>query len=285
MSGRGVPQGGALRKERTMKYAFMTFSCPDLAFDEVLAAAKRFGYDGVELRICSNHRHGLEWDTPAAARREARRKAEESGVAIACVATSCTLAEPATQPQMIADTKRSIDLAADLGAPCVRVFGGKFSESLSREDAIDSLAYALRTVADHAEARGVTVCLESHDAWCEPFHVAEVMRRCPRPSVGINWDLMHPVRVAGATMDEAFHSFKPWIRHVHFHDGVTADGRLRLAPVGTGEIDHRRAVELLLSIPYEGFLSGEWIGWEPWEVHLPRELAAMKRIEAEVQSE
>jgi hypothetical protein len=30
---------------------------------------------------------------------------------------------------------------------------------------------------------------------------------------------------------------------------------------------------------YAGFLSGEWIEWQPAELHLPRELAAMKSYE------
>ena len=56
----------------SLKYAFMTFSTPDLTLDEVLAAARRFGYDGVELRISSNHRHGIELDSDRATRQAAR---------------------------------------------------------------------------------------------------------------------------------------------------------------------------------------------------------------------
>ena len=33
---------------------------------------------------------------------------------------------------------------------------------------------------------------------------------------------------------------------------------------------------------YQGYLSGEWIGWEPYDVHLPRELATMKGYEREL---
>ena len=50
-----------------MKYAFMTFSTPDMALADVLAAARQYGYDGIELRIdggqkvrpraASMHRH------------------------------------------------------------------------------------------------------------------------------------------------------------------------------------------------------------------------------------
>ena len=65
------------------------------------------------------------------------------------------------------------------------------------------------------------------------------------------------------------------------HDGTADLQKLQLLPIGQGEIDHRRAIELLQTISYEGFISGEWINWEPYETHLPRELAAMKRYEAE----
>lgn len=79
-------------------------------------------------------------------------------------------------------------------------------------------------------------------------------------------------------MDEVFQTLKPWIRHVHFHDGVTHMEKLVFKPVGEGEIDHRRAVELLKLDKYDGYLSGEWYAWEPYEEHLPRELATIKRL-------
>jgi len=265
-----------------VKYSFMTFSCPELALDEALEAARRSGYDGLELRISAGHAHGIEWETDAAARRAARRRAAERGVALCCVATSCQLASPAHAGQMLDDAKRSINLAGDIGAACLRVFGGKFPEEMSREEAIAALTRSLSLLAEHAEARGVTVCLETHDAWCDPAHVAEVMRRVDQRAVGVNWDIMHPVRVAGATVDQAFETLRPWIRHVHFHDGVTREGRLELVPIGQGQVDHRRAVALLKAMPYEGYLSGEWINWEPFEVHLPRELATLRRYEREL---
>ena len=65
-----------------MKYSFMSFSCPDLDLDGMLSLAERFGYDGIEPRIDSGHRHGVEVDSDSAFRREARKRAEEKGVAI-----------------------------------------------------------------------------------------------------------------------------------------------------------------------------------------------------------
>jgi len=56
--------------------------------------------------------------------------------------------------------------------------------------------------------------------------------------------------------------------------------QLVFLPIGSGDFPQRRVLQLLLDAGYDGYLSGEWINWEPYEVHLPRELAAMREIEA-----
>ena len=48
-----------------MKFSFMSFSCPDLDVDEMIALAGKYGYDGIEARISSQHKHGIEPDSPA----------------------------------------------------------------------------------------------------------------------------------------------------------------------------------------------------------------------------
>jgi sugar phosphate isomerase/epimerase len=264
-----------------MKYAFMSFSCPKVTLDEMLALAKRFGYDAIEPRISADHTHGIELDTPPAVRTEARAKAKAADITLCCVATSCRYADPETAEQNVQDTRRAIDLAADVGSSRIRVFGGQIAEGISRVEAAGLVAQSLSAVADHAAERAVTVCMETHDDWCDPADVADVMHRVNHPAVAVNWDIMHPVRRAGATMDQAFQALRPWIRHVHFHDGTETEQGPQLCQIGQGQIDHKRAVELLQADHYEGFLSGEWINWEAYETHLPRELATMKRYEHE----
>ncbi|MCD4700027.1 MAG: sugar phosphate isomerase/epimerase, partial [Phycisphaerae bacterium] len=144
------------------------------------------------------------------------------------------------------------------------------------------ITHALRSVADHASERGVIVCMETHEDWCNPTHVAEMIKQVDHPSIAVNWDIMHPIRRGNATMEEAYQTLKPWIKHVHFHDGVDSGDKTDLVPIGDGIIDHRCAVRLLKADGYDDFLSGEWIKWsDAYDLHLPRELAAMKRYEDE----
>ena len=140
-----------------MKYSFMSFSCPELSLDEMLSVAKRYGYDGIELRTASNHKHGFELDTDANMRREIKQKFTDSGIVLCCVATSCQYADPETTAQQVDETLRYIDLAADAGAARIRVFGGQIPKDTSREKATDLLTASMKSVADHAAQRGVTV--------------------------------------------------------------------------------------------------------------------------------
>jgi len=262
-----------------MRFSFMTFSCPDLTWGEVLDVAKRFNYDGVEPRAQAKQNHGIEATSSPGQRAALRKMADDADIAIACLATSCsyTAATPGELSRMMADSRALIALAHDIGAPAMRVFGGVIPQGMTRDAAEKQVADCLAALAPEAAAAGVTLCVETHDSWCDARDLARVLSRVAHPNAAANWDIMHPVNAAGMAMDDAFAALRHFIRHVHFHDGKrTAKGGLDLCPIGEGIVDHRRAVQLLQSIGYQGFLSGEWIAWEPWQTHLPRELATMK---------
>jgi sugar phosphate isomerase/epimerase len=264
-----------------VKYSFMTFSCPELSWGEVLDVAGRFAYDGVEPRAQSGHAHGIEVAARPDDRAAIRRQAEAAGIAISCLATSCryTSADRAELQQMMDESRAHIQLAHDIGAPCLRVFGGTIPEGMSRADATAQVAACLAALAGEANAAGVILCVETHDSWRNAHDLARVIERVHHPNVQANWDIMHPLRV-GMTLDEAFEAIGPYVRHCHFHDGKSPEEGGGLCPIGQGTVDHRRAVELLRENQFSGHMSGEWINWEPWETHLPRELATMKSYEA-----
>lgn len=261
-----------------MRFSFMSFSTPELDFAQALEAAKRYGYDGFEPRLESGHAHGVEIGISAAQIRDFRQAAEDSGVAVCCLATGCKFADPAAASVMREKALRAVELASALGCPAIRVFGGAIPDGGAREKSFDSIVATLLEIAGPAQAAGVTVCMETHDAWCDPFAVADIMKAVDKPSVAVNWDIMHPVLRAGYPVAIAFDILRPWIRHVHLHDGRMDAGKLTLLPVGEGDIDHAAALRLLKADGYGGYASGEWINWEPWQTHLPRELKTLKSL-------
>jgi sugar phosphate isomerase/epimerase len=264
-----------------MNYAFMSFSCPELGLCEMLQMAREYGYVAVEPRSQSGHGHGIEFDASPGLRAEIRASVSDSRVDLCCLATSCMYADPASVAGHIEDSRLAIDLAADIGCPRIRVFGGKIGEGLEREDAIEQVAVSLAALGDQAAECGVSICMETHDDWCDPKHVAAVMRMANHPHVCVNWDILHPVRSGNLGMREAYGILKPWIRHVHVHDGFDPEpGKFEFCAIGEGVADHESALRCLKDANYSGYISGEWIDWEPHAVHLPRELKMLKQMEA-----
>lgn len=265
-----------------MRYSFMSFSLPDATLAELIDAARSYGYEGLEPRIDGGHGHGVERGTDAGERRRMRDMLRAGGIDLPCVASGARLSNPASAPQQIADVRGAVDLARDLGSHRVRVFGGAFPPDLSRERAQETLAAALRELAPYAEDHDVILALETHDAWTNPDHVAAVMRAVDHPAVGVNWDVMHPSRTGGSTLECSHEMLRPWIRHVHMHDATSDPQRLEFRPMGEGDFDHRLILSMLRADGYDGYLSGEWIDWEPGEIHLPRELTRMREYEHEL---
>ncbi len=269
-----------------MRYSFMTFSVPEASLDQVLALAKRYGYDGVEPRLASKHGHGIETTMTTEEREQTTERMHTSGIRLSCLATSLKFAVPSEKTQTIEEANAVIDLAGDLGCPCIRVFGGDYGQETDEKGAVEQAVKGLRAVADHAGKRGVVLALETHDRFTDPEVVAEIMRRAAHPSVAVNWDVMHPVRASGYGMEQAFEILKQWISHVHVHDGSKSMDTLQVLPMGTGEIDHRTAIRLLVAHGYNGFISGEWIlSTLPEDYrdpkHVGREIAALRRYEEE----
>jgi sugar phosphate isomerase/epimerase len=262
-----------------MNYSFMSFSCPGLDIVQLLDTAKLYGYDGIEPRTGCGHMHGIEIGTSRQTLLDAKEKAADCGISICCIATSCSFANPANSAENIDQARRSVDLAAEVGSPVIRVFGGSVPEGVERKRSFDLVVGALSDLSHYARQREVAVCMETHDGWCSPEAVLDIMKAVSHPSICVNWDIMHPVLSASYTVEKSFELLKPWIRHVHVHDGAYDGYRLVFKPIGQGAIDHGSAVKNLRDSGFTGFISGEWIDWEPYDIHLPREIATLRQYE------
>lgn len=262
-----------------MKYSFMSFSCPGLNMTETVSIAKRYGYTGIEPRLDSGHKHGIEVTASFKELKEIASVATENEIRICCLATSCSFANPDTCLNNLELARRDIDLASKVGAPIIRVFGGDVPKGVERIQSFEQIIQSLSGLAEEAADSNVTICMETHDAWCNPEDVAEIMRQVGHPSVAVNWDIMHPVLTAKVSVEKSFTILNSYIKHVHIHDGLRTDGNLIFKPIGEGLVDHKTAVTLLENSGYNGFLSGEWINWEPYDIHLPREISGMKSFE------
>jgi sugar phosphate isomerase/epimerase len=248
-----------------MKLAFTTLACPGWTLEQAVAAARQYGYEGIELRLLDGEI--LRSDIDIETRRRVRERCTDDGLPIVCVDTSVKIAQPdpAARAEQIRDGMAFLELAAGWDAPLIRVFGGPpagADEAAAREAAIECIA----PLAERGRELGVAVALETHDAFSGSAIVADVLASTPADGAGALWDTLHPFRV-GDTLDQTIANLRGRLLHVHIKDGRRpADGgpNWDLTLLGAGDVPIRDILAALRTIGYDGWLSVEWEKkWHP----------------------
>ncbi|MGH2557740.1 MAG: sugar phosphate isomerase/epimerase family protein [Thermomicrobiales bacterium] len=246
-----------------MQIGFMSSVSPRWDLDQLIAAARAHGYEAIEIRVEWGHAVGIELDSSREARRDARQKLADGGVALCCLAlgTRFARATAAERDASVEQVARYAELAADLGAPLMRVFGGPVPEGTTVAELRDAAAGALGRAARMAADVGVTPCLETHDDFRDPADVAYVVEMAGHHNVGIVWHATHHLRL-GIPVVEGYRALRPWIRHVHVNEGARPhDPENTIAPAIFGEGDGNVAevVRVLKEDDYQGVVCWEWL--------------------------
>ena len=166
--------------------------------------------------------------------------------------------DPEERSKQIEDLEEYIDLAADLGCPLIRTFGGQRSREKELQAVVDYVVEGYMEVLPQAEERGVTLLMETHDDWSCSARVRAVIEQAGHPNLKALWDIMHPQRMLERP-EETFQVIGEYTRHLHAHDGAYADGKIHTVPLGEGAIDHSVPLKLLSEAGFSGYFSVEVI--------------------------
>lgn len=245
-----------------MKVSFATLGCPGWNLDQIASNAKAMGYDGVELRGIAGEHVGP--DEPPAARAAIKQLFAQTGVEIACIMGYSQFAwdDPAKRESDIEVAIKYIGLARDLECPVLRLFGGQCGKT-GRDEGIRRVVAGLKKVAPHAEKAGVSLALETHDDWCIGANVRAILDGVKSNALGVCWDMCNSYFVE--PLEKTFDAIGDAVVHVHFKDAArdVAGKHVSKLP-GGGEVDMRKALNLLRMGCFQGYLSFEWEKkWEP----------------------
>jgi sugar phosphate isomerase/epimerase len=269
-----------------MKLAFSTLGCPNWDLTQIAEAVRRFGYDGVELRAVGGDldllsRHEFSPSELTAT----RRWLDEQRISICCVDTSCTFHSPEASERLaqVELAVRHCELAAQLGAPLIRVFPDQIQAGVSSEETRDHIAASLLQVAEQMPQQ-VHVGLETHGDFARGQAAAEIVSLTDHPNVKLIWDVANSMN-AGDSLEEAAQAVRPYLAHVHLRDARAVEGTKHWLPVlaGRGNVSFAGTVDVLEKLDYEGYICFEWEKyWHPEieepEVALPDFMNAMRNL-------
>jgi sugar phosphate isomerase/epimerase len=250
-----------------MRVSFSTLACPDWTMPQIIAIAAAGGYDGIELRFVQGE--DSLWKLPVFSGKElasTKRALADRGLTISCLDTSCRFHSPdATERgRWITEGKRMADLAAELGAPGLRVFGDAIQPGADRASTHRWIAESLRELAESTAAKGVGVWIENHGDFAAADEVAAILLQAASPNGGVVWD---PANSFAATQEQPAHGGERLggaICHVHIKDLQRDQDGWKYVPTGEGIFPLLELKAILVDLQYDRFLSFEWEKkWHP----------------------
>ena len=257
----------ARRQPKRYRISFSTLGCPAWGWKTILETADRLGYAGIELRGIAG-----EMDLPKVPELQGSRLAATKkdlaalSLAVTDLGSSASMHEkdPAAREKQLDEGRRFIDLARDLGAPYVRMYGNEVPPGETKEEVMKRIVEGFHQMTAHAKAAGVTVIIESHGDFTNSPDLAAIITRVDSPQFALLWDAHHTFVAGGERPADTYAALGRWIRHTHLKDSVPDGKDRRYVLTGTGQVPVKEQVLVLAKAGYQGYYGFEWEKkWHP----------------------
>jgi sugar phosphate isomerase/epimerase len=252
-----------------IKLSFCTLGAPKLPLELFVKLVQASKYDGITLR--GRPGEHVHWQDSPERRREVKKMCAEAGLEILALTTYLFLAsrdsggaahpDTRNEEENTEDLRRWVDLATDLGAGNLRVFGGALAEGDKPKEALRRVARIMDAGA--AVNPAVNICLETHDIWNTGKIVGKVLDATTRPNCKALWDIHGPVP-AEEPVRTTLRKLRPErVAYLHVKDWFPRpgqEGRYNCL-IGAGDVPFAAIIKALRRADWSGYFDIEWEGF------------------------
>src|SRR5213080_639587 len=290
-----VPSGQAAEPEKNRiklgisTYSYWHFRPPKTSIETVIEKSAAIGVSGVDIL----HRQmDLEEKAPfnAAGRaycNKLKRLAFTNGIDLICVSTHQNFVSP--KPELVTEnvehTKKCIEIAYQLGVPCIRINTGRWNtvdfDTLmanrglepvlpghTEEEGFKWCIDAIRRCLAKAEECGVLLALENHWGLARtPEGLLRIIDAIPSPWLGVLMD-------TGNFLENPYDKLKQIAPATVFVQVKTYSGG---GEWYTLDLDYKRIAAILAKAGYSGYVSLEFEGNENADTAVPKSIEVLRR--------
>ncbi len=267
----------------SVSYAGVWRGQASLPVEEILEKAKDLGFDGLMLMAKRPHVSPLDYDSDA--RKRLRKKIEELGLEIACLAGYVDFTAGMERPMAPMSEIHAVyirglaQLADDLGASVIRIFTGFEREGVPFDKQWEACVQGLKLGARQAADFGVTLAVQNHhDIAVHHDAFRWMLEEVDEPNCRAGFDAWAPALqgIEGDELKKAVRTMAPFIIHTTVADYmrlprytyehtltnfIPRNDRICAVPMGTGIVDYPSFFSTLEEIGYQG-----WVAYEMCEV-------------------
>ena len=269
-------------------YSYWHFRPPKVSIETVIDKSAEIGVEGLDIL----HRQmDLAEKEPldAAGRaylRKLKRHAFINGIDLICLSTHQNFVSPKPEEidQNVEHTKKCIEIAYQLGVPCIRINTGRWNtvdfDTLmanrgiepilpghTEEDGFKWCIDAIQRCLGKAEECGVILALENHWGLARtPEGLLRILNAIPSPWLGALMD-------TGNFLEDPYAKLAMIAAKTVFVQAKTYQGG---GEWYTLDLDYQRIARILAAANYHGYVSLEFEGKENPDIAVPKSIALLR---------
>jgi sugar phosphate isomerase/epimerase len=241
-----------------MRFAFSTVGCPKWDFDTIVARAKEYGYEGVEIRGFLNEAILTASNPFLTDPLKLRDLFDDNDLDICCLASSIAFAQDKRRDaQAATDLRQFIDTAGALHCPLVKVFDTQVRPGQDRPSAGVALGNWILPLADYAAEREVVIVIENALSFRAAKEMWTILDRLQHPSIACCWDVFNAAMV-GESPYTSVPTLNSKIAYTQVKDAKLGQLGATYTKLGEGDVRIEHFMTRLRGIGYRGWVTVEW---------------------------
>src|SRR5437870_293302 len=269
-------------------YSYWHFRPPKVSIETVIEKSAKIGVSGVDIL----HRQmDIEEKAPFNADGRAycnklKRRAFTNGIDLICLSTHQNFVSP--KPEVISEnvehTKKCIQIAYQLGIPCIRINTGRWNTvdfdtlmahrgmepilpGYREDDGFKWCIDAIQRCLPRAQECGVLLALENHWGLARtPEGLLRIVDAIHSPWLGVLMD-------TGNFLEDPYDKLKQIASKTVFVQAKTYDGG---GEWYTLELDYKSIAKILAEVNYTGYVSLEFEGKQDANLAVPKSIAMLR---------
>jgi len=274
--------GRAKIKLAVASYSYWHFREPKVSIDQVIERASELGVQGVDVlhrQMDGEDRGYLQ---------HLKRHAFVNGVDLVALSIHQDFVDPSREERQknIDHTLKCLQLAHDMGIPCIRLNSGRWNTLASFDDLMkargiepvlpgytedDGFKWCIESIEKclgRAEELGVVMALENHWGLTRtPAGLLRIANAIRSPWLGVLMD-------TGNFLEQPYEKLEAIAARTVFVQAKTYFGG---GEWYTLDLDYGKVAKILADVGYTGYVSLEFEGKESAETGVPKSLAMLRR--------
>ncbi len=264
-------------------YSYWHFRPPKITIHEVIEKAAQLGVEGVDIlhrQMDSEEREYLM---------SIKQKAFEQGIDLICLSIHQDFVDPLPEERQKAvdHTLHCIDLAYQLGIPCIRLNSGRWNTIQSfddlmtkrgeeppiagyqEEDAFNWCIDGIQQCLGRAQENGVLLALENHWGLTRTVEgLLRIVQTINSPWLGVLMD-------TGNFLEDPYEKLQQIAPYTRFVQAKTYYGG---GEWYTLDLDYRRISRILQEADYRGYVAIEFEGKAPADEGVKKSVALLREV-------